>query len=46
MEFTPINFINNIKYIFMGELGTFVALGLIALSTIILNKVMEGNREE
>ncbi len=48
MEFTPMNFIYNLIYILKGELGTFVALGTIALSTIILNKIMEKkvNKEE
>lgn len=38
MNFTPINFINNLIYIVKGELGLFFALGIIALSTIILNR--------
>ena len=38
MIFTPINFINNLIYIVKGELGLFFALGIIALSTIILNR--------
>ena len=41
MEFTPMNFVYNLIYILKGELGTFTALGTIALSTIILNKIME-----
>ena len=41
MNFNPMNFINNLIYIFKGELGTFFALGIIALTTIILNKVTE-----
>lgn len=39
MNFTPINFFNNLIYIVKGELGLFFALGIIALSTIVLNKV-------
>ena len=31
MNFTPINFINNLVYIVKGELGLFFALGIIAL---------------
>ena len=38
MNFEPMNFVYNLKYIAMGELGLFIALGLIALSTIVLNK--------
>ncbi len=39
MNFTPINFFNNLIYIFKGELGLFFALGIIALSTIALNRI-------
>ena len=46
MEFTPYNFIVNIPYIIKGMLGLFVALGVIALSTIILNKIFSGNKEK
>ena len=38
MNFTPINFVKNLIYIVKGELGLFFALGIIALSTIILNR--------
>ena len=44
MDFTPINFVNNLIYILKGELGTFTALGIIALTTMILNKVMENRK--
>ena len=37
MYFNPMNFVNNLIYIVKGELGLFAALGLIALSTIVLN---------
>ncbi len=41
MNFTPMNFVYNLVYILKGELGTFFTLGIIALSTMILNKVLE-----
>lgn len=41
MYFEPMNFIKNLPYLFKGWLGTFVALGVIALSVIILNKVSD-----
>ena len=44
MTFTPINFVNNLVYILKGEVGLFFALGIIALSTIVLNKVFTGKR--
>ena len=39
MSFTPMNFVKNLIYIVKGEVGLFFALGVIALSTIVLNKV-------
>ncbi len=38
-NFNPDNFFINLPYILKGELGTFVALGVIALATIVLNKI-------
>ena len=38
-DFDPNNFFINLPYILKGELGTFVALGIIAISVIILNKI-------
>ncbi|MBR0138067.1 MAG: hypothetical protein IJM15_06615 [Erysipelotrichaceae bacterium] len=48
MNFTPINFLKNSIYILKGELGTFITLGIIALSTIIFNAVTarKGKEEE
>lgn len=41
MNFTPANFVANLQYLLKGELGLFFALGIIALSTIVLNKISE-----
>lgn len=41
MNFTPVNFVVNLQYLLKGELGLFFALGIIALSTIVLNKISE-----
>ena len=41
MSFTPMNFIINLPYLLKGELGLFAALGLIALSTIVLNRIFD-----
>ena len=38
MSFTPMNFVKNLIYIVKGEVGLFFVLGIIALSTIVLNK--------
>ena len=45
MNITPINFVNNLKYILKGETGLFIALGLIALSTIVLNRLFDGKKK-
>ncbi len=45
MNFSPINFISNLQYILKGELGLFFALGIIALSTIVLNTIFTNKGE-
>ena len=35
------NFVNNVPYMLKGMLGLFLALGIISLSIIALNKLME-----
>lgn len=37
-------FVNNIPYMLKGMLGLFIALGIIALSIIALNKLSETNK--
>lgn len=39
MNFEPMNFVKNLKYMGLGMLGIFVAIGVIALSIIILNTI-------
>ena len=39
MNFDPMAFIDNLKYMGLGMLGIFVSIGLIVLVTVILNKV-------
>lgn len=41
MQIQPMNFISNLPYLLKGELGIFVSLGVIALTTIFLNKISE-----
>lgn len=41
MNFTPANFVKNLPYLLKGEIGLFVALGIIALSIIILNRLSD-----
>lgn len=35
------NFVSNVPYMLRGMLGLFIALGIIALSIILLNKLSE-----
>ena len=41
MNFTPMNFVMNLTYLVKGMLGLFVALGVIALSILLLNRLFE-----
>ncbi len=45
MDIIPKNFIDNLQYILKGEAGLFIALGLIALSTIILNGLFDNRKK-
>ena len=37
-NFNPMNFVNNLGYMGAGMLGIFVVIGLIIITTLILNK--------
>ena len=41
ISFNPENFITNLKYMGIGMLVIFVIIGLIALSTMLINKVFQ-----
>lgn len=41
MEFNIMNFVSNIPYMLKGMLGLFIALGVITLAIIALNKLSE-----
>lgn len=41
MKINVSNFFSNIPYMLKGMLGLFVALGIIALSIIVLNKLSD-----
>ena len=38
MFFEPVHFVENLIYLLKGVSGTFAVIGVIALSTLILNK--------
>lgn len=37
-NFNPMNFVQNVGYMGAGMLGIFVVIGLIIITTVILNK--------
>lgn len=39
MNINPQAFVDNLKYMGLGMLGIFVAIGIIVLLTLILNKI-------
>ena len=41
MNFNLVNFVSNIPYMLKGMLGLFIALGIITLAIILLNKLSE-----
>lgn len=38
MEFNPVAFVENLKYMGVGMLGIFIVIGVIILSVVVLNK--------
>ena len=43
MQFNPMNFLSNLKYMGLGMLGIFVVIGVIILLTVILNKATKSS---
>ena len=43
MQFNPMNFVSNLKYMGLGMLGIFVVIGVIILLTVILNKATKSS---
>ena len=49
MYFSPIQFVNNLKYMGIGMLGVFVIVGIIILATYAIGKAtakISENKEE
>lgn len=46
MQFNPMNFLYNLKYMGLGMLGIFVVLGVIILITLGLGKLSAGEKAE
>lgn len=39
MNFNPINFITNIRYLAVGMISIFIVIGVIIIVTVLLNKI-------
>ena len=46
MNFEPSNFISSLPYMGRGMLGIFVAIGIIVLSIVLLNKASGRSQKE
>ena len=44
--FNPMNFVNNLKYMGFGMLGIFVVIGLIVITTGVLNYVAKPRNKD
>ena len=44
MQFNPMNFVTNLKYMGTGMLGIFVVIGIIIVATIVINKAANKNK--
>ena len=42
MHFQPIEFIHNLVYMGVGMLGIFLVIGMIVLSTMLINRLFSG----
>ncbi len=41
MQFNPLNFISNLRYMGIGMLSIFIVIGVIILVTVLLNKTSQ-----
>ena len=46
MLFTPMNFIENLRYMGLGMLGIFIVIGAIALMTMLLNRLTASKQDD
>ena len=44
--FKPMEFVKNLKYMGLGMLGIFVVIGLIIVTTVILNRITSGKKSK
>ena len=46
MEFNPVAFVENLKYMGVGMLGIFIVIGIIVLSVVVLNKATASKSDD
>lgn len=46
MEFNPMGFLENLKYMGIGMLGVFVIIGIIILSTYVIGKCTKNGPDD
>lgn len=44
--FKPANFVSNLTYLAAGMVGIFVVMGVIILSTFVLNKMLSNKKSD
>ena len=44
--FKPANFLSNLSYLAAGMIGIFIVMGIIILSTFLLNKVLSKKSDD
>ncbi len=44
MNFNPMNFVNNLRYMGLGMVGIFAVIGVIILVTVLLNKIFSSKK--
>jgi len=42
MNFDPIQFVTNLKYMGIGMLGVFIIIGIIIVCTMLINSITSG----
>ena len=45
MNFDPINFVTNLRYMGLGMLGIFIVMGVIILVTMLLDRATANKKE-
>ena len=46
MNFNPMAFVENLKYMGLGMLGIFIVIGVIILSVVALNKLTAPKKQD